>query len=143
MCLLSLMRARAIIMVQRSTLEQKWGGPSRPASDDLVPTHINNFSHFYALLQSWPGKEGVKCYKFFYSKTFLVVIYFTNTLRTIQGSKLLSLMKERGGVPRFTLPTRVYTRAGETAAHASQCRIRRRVQGRVMPSHTLDYDVSD
>ena len=64
-------------------------------------------------------------------------------LRTIEGSKLLSLMKECGGVPRFTLPTRVYTRAGETAAHASHCRARRRVQGRVMPLRTLDYDASD
>ena len=55
-------------------------------------------------------------------------------LHTIEGSKLytLSLMKEHGGVPRFTLPTRVYTHAGETAAHASQCRRRKQVQGRVI-----------
>ena len=32
------------------------------------------------------------------------------------------------------------TRAGETAVYASLC-IRRRVQGRVMPSRTLDDDV--
>ena len=34
-------------------------------------------------------------------------------LRTVEGSKLLSLMKENGGLPRFTLPTPIYTRAGE------------------------------
>ena len=81
--------------------------------------------------------------KFVCPKTFLVVIYFTKMLRTVEGGRLLSVMKECGGVPRFTLQTRVYTRAGETAAHASHCRRRRRVQGRVMPSRTLDNDASD
>ena len=57
-------------------------------------------------------------------------------LRTVEGIKLLSLVEE---FPDSLC--RLSTYARETTVHASHCRTRGRVQGRVMPSHALNDDV--
>ena len=46
------------------------------------------------------------------------MIYITKILRTVEGSKLLSLMKECGGVPRFALLTRVLSSQSSNASLA-------------------------
>ena len=73
-------------------------------------------------------------YKFVCPKTIFGRDLFSQKYFVQEES--FSLMKECGGVPRFTLPIRVATRAGETAVHASHCR-----RTRVMPSRALDDDI--